>query len=390
MFEFLIRVSKTTVSPSRSLISQVNQCLRAYVSIYQPQCADKRSIHINCRWLHCLWTTQQMLHENHVPVVRSRPSRTSVTHSMCRLRVPVLNRLCCSCAQTQVNAGSSQTVWYLQRDIDLRAGSRSVLHWKQSDKPQNILETEGAVGLPVWANTETNGLCAAGSHGDRVTHLCGAVRASQLRQRQVEQKVYAEAGRRYGSGTCARKGPYSLGSSAAMNREDHYYPSQVFKDSCAYQRSQGEDYSHSPPPCLYMNRQVHSVYTPPSMGALEQASLPDIAPSYSLPNLRDDPGVPQLHHPQGLHQQALQPAAGYGDTVEQSRYHLPFPWMKTTKSHSHTWKGQWAGKLSKPSTNGFCFKIQRRESMKRDLLLFYNTVIAYQKYMDSFVYCTSL
>lgn len=47
MFEFLIRVSKTTVSPSRSLISQVNQCLRPYVSIYQPQCADKRSIHIN-------------------------------------------------------------------------------------------------------------------------------------------------------------------------------------------------------------------------------------------------------------------------------------------------------------------------------------------------------
>ncbi|GAA6217322.1 pancreas/duodenum homeobox protein 1 [Lates japonicus] len=129
-----------------------------------------------------------------------------------------------------------------------------------------------------------------------------------------------------------------------MNREDHYYPSQVFKDSCAYQRSQSEDYSHSPPPCLYMSRQVHSVYTPPSMGALEQASLPDIAPSYSLPGLREDPGVPQqLHHPQGLQQQALQPAAGYGDAGEQGRYHLPFPWMKTTKSHSHTWKGQWAG-----------------------------------------------
>ncbi|XP_071769891.1 pancreas/duodenum homeobox protein 1 [Centroberyx gerrardi] len=127
-----------------------------------------------------------------------------------------------------------------------------------------------------------------------------------------------------------------------MNREDHYYPSQVFKDSCAYQRSQGEDYSHSPPPCLYMSRQVHSVYSTPSMGALDQAGLPDIAPSYSLP-MRDDPGVPQLHHPQGPQQQPLPPAGGYGDTGEQSRYHLPFPWMKTTKSHAHTWKGQWAG-----------------------------------------------
>ena len=131
------------------------------------------------------------------------------------------------------------------------------------------------------------------------------------------------------------------GTSEAMNREDHYYPSQVFKDSCAYQRSQAEDYSHSPPPCLYMSR--HAVYTPPAMGALETASLPDISASYSLP-MREDPGLTQLHHQHpGLQQQPLQPAAGYGDTGDQSRYHLPFPWMKSTKSHSHTWKGQWAG-----------------------------------------------
>ncbi|XP_010790009.1 pancreas/duodenum homeobox protein 1 [Notothenia coriiceps] len=131
------------------------------------------------------------------------------------------------------------------------------------------------------------------------------------------------------------------GTSEAMNREDHYYPSQVFKDSCAYQRSQAEDYSHSPPPCLYMSR--HSVYTPPAMGALETASLPDISASYSLP-MREDPGLTQLHHQHpGLQQQPLQPAAGYGDTGDQTRYHLPFPWMKSTKSHSHTWKGQWAG-----------------------------------------------
>lgn len=171
-----------------------------------------------------------------------------------------------------------------------------------------------------------------------------------MRQRQVEQEVHAEAGRR--NGACARKRPRSLGSSAAMNREDHYYASQVFKESCAYQRPQAEDYSHSPPACLYMSRQVHSVYTPPSMGSLEQASLPDIGPAYGLPSMREDPGVPQLHHPQGLQQQPLQPTAGYGDTGEQSRYHLPFPWMKTTKSHSHTWKGQWTGKPLNPRTSG--------------------------------------
>ncbi|CAG04215.1 unnamed protein product, partial [Tetraodon nigroviridis] len=127
-----------------------------------------------------------------------------------------------------------------------------------------------------------------------------------------------------------------------MNREEHYYPAPVFKDSCAYQRAQAEDYRHSPPPCLYMSRQVHSVYSPPAMGALEQTNLSDIVPSYSLP-MREDEGAPHLHHALGLQQQPGPPAPGYPDPGEQSRYALPFPWMKTTKSHSHAWKGQWTG-----------------------------------------------
>ncbi|MED6291410.1 hypothetical protein CHARACLAT_023300 [Characodon lateralis] len=127
-----------------------------------------------------------------------------------------------------------------------------------------------------------------------------------------------------------------------MNREDPFYPSQVFKDSCAYQRSPGDDYS--PPPCLYMSRQVHSVYTPPSMGTLEQASLPDIAAAaFTLPDMREVPGLSPLHHQQGFQQQPTLQSPGYLEAGEQSRYHLPFPWMKTTKSHSHTWKGQWTG-----------------------------------------------
>lgn len=142
----------------------------------------------------------------------------------------------------------------------------------------------------------------------------------------------------------------------AMNRDDHFYPSQVFKESCAYQRPQGDAYSSSrssPPPCLYMSRQLHSVYAAPSMGTLDQAGLPDMVPSYGL-SLRDDPAVAQLHHTQLLQpppppppQPPPPPAAGYGDTADHSRYqHLPFPWMKTTKSHAHTWKEQWTGESS--------------------------------------------
>uniref|UniRef100_A0AAV2L3J7 Pancreas/duodenum homeobox protein 1 n=1 Tax=Knipowitschia caucasica TaxID=637954 RepID=A0AAV2L3J7_KNICA len=104
-------------------------------------------------------------------------------------------------------------------------------------------------------------------------------------------------------------------------------------------RPQGPEYSSSPPPCLYMNRHGHSVFTPPSMGGLEQASLPTRS-SFSAP-LRDE-AVPPLHHPQVL-QQSPQPPTVFTEPMEQCRYQLPFPWMKTTKSHSHTWRGQWTG-----------------------------------------------
>jgi len=140
-----------------------------------------------------------------------------------------------------------------------------------------------------------------------------------------------------------------------MNREEHYYGSQVFKDSCLYQRPPAEDFCHSPPPpCLYMSRpQVHSVYSAPSLGGLEPAGLPDVMGPYAP--LREDSCVmPQLHvHPGPLQQQQSVPSAGGyagegGDVTlcaDRNRYHLQFPWMKTTKSHSHTWKGQWTGNI---------------------------------------------
>lgn len=48
VFELFTRVSKTTVFPSRSLISQVNQCLRPYISINQPRSAHERYTLIKC------------------------------------------------------------------------------------------------------------------------------------------------------------------------------------------------------------------------------------------------------------------------------------------------------------------------------------------------------
>ncbi|GAA6100154.1 pancreas/duodenum homeobox protein 1 [Tachysurus ichikawai] len=130
-----------------------------------------------------------------------------------------------------------------------------------------------------------------------------------------------------------------------MNREEHFYSaSQLYKDSCAYQRQHTEEYSPSPPPCLYMTRQNQSVYASPTVGTQDQLShLPDIT-TY-VPG-REDLAVPHLHHSQ-VQQLPLQTFTSYGDSLdlcsERNRCHLPFPWMKSTKSHTHAWKGQWTG-----------------------------------------------
>ncbi|KAG9283344.1 pancreas/duodenum homeobox protein 1 [Astyanax mexicanus] len=129
-----------------------------------------------------------------------------------------------------------------------------------------------------------------------------------------------------------------------MNREESYYSAgQIYKDSCAYQRPHTEDYSQSPPPCLYMGRQGQTLYSSPSLVVQEQHNIPDLSPY--LPT-REDLPMGHLHNAQ-TQQTTLQPFGGYGDSLdlcpERNRCHLPFPWMKSTKSHTHAWKGQWTG-----------------------------------------------
>lgn len=135
----------------------------------------------------------------------------------------------------------------------------------------------------------------------------------------------------------------------AMNTEEQYYASaQLYKESCAFQRAQAQDYNPSPPACLYMGRQQQTPYSS-ALGALEQGSPPDISP-YEVPPITEDAGVSHLHHHHHHHphlppphQDAL-PFADGADTgaIEEPRVQVPFAWMKSTKSHA--WKGQWTGK----------------------------------------------
>ncbi|KAI6078530.1 hypothetical protein LUU34_00046100 [Aix galericulata] len=135
----------------------------------------------------------------------------------------------------------------------------------------------------------------------------------------------------------------------AMNAEEQYYASaQLYKEPCAFQRGQAQDYNASPPACLYMGRQQQTPYPGP-LGALEQGSPPDISP-YEVPPISEDAGVSHLHHHHHHHhhlppphQDALPFADGAdGGAMEEPRVQVPFAWMKSTKSHA--WKGQWAGK----------------------------------------------
>ncbi|XP_006138994.1 pancreas/duodenum homeobox protein 1 [Pelodiscus sinensis] len=134
-----------------------------------------------------------------------------------------------------------------------------------------------------------------------------------------------------------------------MNTEEQYYAStQLYKDPCAFQRAQAQDYNQTPPACLYMGRPQQAPYAS-ALGALEQGSPPDISP-YEVPPITEDPGVSHLHHhhhhphhPQLPPHQEAMPFADGADTgaIEEPRVQLPFPWMKSTKSHA--WKGQWTG-----------------------------------------------
>ncbi|XP_029459018.1 pancreas/duodenum homeobox protein 1 [Rhinatrema bivittatum] len=142
-----------------------------------------------------------------------------------------------------------------------------------------------------------------------------------------------------------------------MEPEESYYTAgQLYKEPCAFQRNPGQEYSSSPPACLYMGRQQQPASYSGPLGTLDPGSPPDISP-YEVPPIAEDSGVPHLHHhhhhhhlqhphqqlPHPTQQQVLPfPDGGEpGILEERSRIQLPFPWMKSTKSHA--WKGQWAG-----------------------------------------------
>uniref|UniRef100_A0A4W3HTR8 Pancreas/duodenum homeobox protein 1 n=1 Tax=Callorhinchus milii TaxID=7868 RepID=A0A4W3HTR8_CALMI len=131
-----------------------------------------------------------------------------------------------------------------------------------------------------------------------------------------------------------------------MNSEEHYYaPAQMYKESCAYQRQPAQEYNQSPPACLYVGRQPQTPYANPALSGLDQGSPPDISP-FEVPAISEDPGVSHLHHPQHPHTPqgaCFGNSSEIGALDERSRTHLPFPWMKSTKSHAHVWKGQWPG-----------------------------------------------
>lgn len=196
---------------------------------------------------------------------------------------------------------------------------------------------------------------AAGSHGDRHTY-----ESLPWRRAEVPRAGWECAAAAYSRhiSSCAT----FAGSPAAMNREEHFYaPEQMYKEPYTYQAPADDDYSQSPPPCLYMGRQT-PVCPTPSLGSLDPPCLSNTA-SYDMPLMREDPGVSASHAhllPTQMPQHTHQSGVGYGSPADlvmvsdRNQYQLPFPWMKSTKSHTHTWKGQWTGNAALTSAGCAC------------------------------------
>ncbi|XP_038618100.1 pancreas/duodenum homeobox protein 1 [Tachyglossus aculeatus] len=119
--------------------------------------------------------------------------------------------------------------------------------------------------------------------------------------------------------------------------DGHYAASPLYKEPCAFQ-----DYSAGPPACLYTARPPPPPPPPPPY----PAGAPDVSP-YEVPPIGEEPGGSHLHAPRPhlphphAHIGPFPDGAEPGGLGEASRAQLPFPWMKSTKSHA--WKGQWTG-----------------------------------------------
>uniref|UniRef100_A0ACB8FGY7 Uncharacterized protein n=1 Tax=Sphaerodactylus townsendi TaxID=933632 RepID=A0ACB8FGY7_9SAUR len=240
--------------------------------------------------------------------------------------------------------GQQQSCEYIVRKAKGRGGIQGAQERLRIGKaPPN-----GDGSAPHVAGRRANEKAPPGGSGPRVHPQVGAGEGDLSKVSPSPRRVRGSPGR-------------------AMNAEDQYYASsQLYKEPCAFQRSQPQDYSPSPPACLYMGRQQQPAPEPPypgALGGLEQGSPPDISP-YEVPPITEDPGLSHLHHHPHQHPPHHYPqlphphpeALPFGDgmeagALEEPRAPLPFPWMKSTKAHA--WKGHWsvAGAVRKKTCN---------------------------------------
>lgn len=142
------------------------------------------------------------------------------------------------------------------------------------------------------------------------------------------------------------------------------------RQSCLQQNQQSSQHHHHHQQCLHRpNNVLHSHFldsrTPQPARTAAADNSPTPTPAH-LPRVCTSNNT-HLDHPTllpGLHSADPPPAHNHNighttppavitsevDTPHQQQQHqqqqqpLPFPWMKTTKSHAHQWKAQWPGR----------------------------------------------
>ncbi|XP_046342546.1 pancreas/duodenum homeobox protein 1-like [Haliotis rufescens] len=120
---------------------------------------------------------------------------------------------------------------------------------------------------------------------------------------------------------------------------------------------------HAPPACIYARNSPQGGYGGQAMAVVEQSHLQNDSPT-GLPHQLQSQGIqapmnnpvpahmPNSSIPSSPVSQPTQPPPAHsqaqGPTPQSApsgggQNSLQFPWMKTTKSHAHQWKAQWAG-----------------------------------------------
>nr|AAR07643.1 transcription factor Lox1 [Ptychodera flava] len=139
-----------------------------------------------------------------------------------------------------------------------------------------------------------------------------------------------------------------------MDSSNPYYATPMYPKE-QYVAAQGAvNYNAGLPACVYATKpQIQHTYGGQTMAVVEQHQRVEHASGdtcqipqqlHQIAQVAVSTATPSNSMASMTHQQQVTHAGNPMNNVDPQRnQNLPYPWMKTTKSHAHMWKAQWPG-----------------------------------------------